>query len=159
MILIIILCHLAWAYQRSCTTLRKQDPALPENRALNRCEACFNWVWIVQLTQHCLYMDSPRYTKHSYKHQDKNKKKSGLHTPRTALNRGICKFFGGAKLIQWTLEWLQPHTESTKYTWATNVVNTQPRNSCIHACELRKKVILLRSGQKTVLYSCFRSSI
>ena len=27
------LCHLAWA-----------DPALPENRALNRCEECFNQV-------------------------------------------------------------------------------------------------------------------
>ena len=26
-----------------CTS-KKQDPALPENRALNSCEACFNWV-------------------------------------------------------------------------------------------------------------------
>ena len=25
-------------------TLRKQDPALPENRALNRCEECFKQV-------------------------------------------------------------------------------------------------------------------
>ena len=25
-------------------TLRKQDPILPENHALNRCEGCFNWL-------------------------------------------------------------------------------------------------------------------
>ena len=30
--------------KEAARTLRKQDPALPENRALNRCEACFNWV-------------------------------------------------------------------------------------------------------------------
>ena len=26
-------------------TLRKQDPALPENRALNKCKECFEQVW------------------------------------------------------------------------------------------------------------------
>ena len=30
--------------KEAARTLRKQDPALPENRALNRCEVCFNWV-------------------------------------------------------------------------------------------------------------------
>ena len=30
--------------KEAACTLRKQDPALPENRALNKCEACFNWV-------------------------------------------------------------------------------------------------------------------
>ena len=28
--------------KEAARTLRKQDPALPENHALNRCEACFN---------------------------------------------------------------------------------------------------------------------
>ena len=29
------------------------------------------------------------------------------------LSQGICKFVGGAKLIQWTFGQLQPHTESS----------------------------------------------
>ena len=38
--------------KEAACTLRKQDPTLPENRALNRCEARFNLVWNLQLTQH-----------------------------------------------------------------------------------------------------------
>ena len=30
--------------KEAAPTLRKQDPALPENRALNRCEECFKQV-------------------------------------------------------------------------------------------------------------------
>ena len=30
--------------KEAARTLRKQDPALPENRALNRCEVCFKQV-------------------------------------------------------------------------------------------------------------------
>ena len=30
--------------KEAACTLRKQDPALPENRALNRCEECFEQV-------------------------------------------------------------------------------------------------------------------
>ena len=51
-----IYCHLELADQRShmhfkeaTCTVRKQDPALLENRALNKCEVCFNWVYILQL--------------------------------------------------------------------------------------------------------------
>ena len=45
-VIYVYLCHLAWADQRSHThfNLMKQDPALPDNRALNRCEELFNWV-------------------------------------------------------------------------------------------------------------------
>ena len=32
-----------WIKEAVCI-LRKQDPALPENQALNKCEECFNWV-------------------------------------------------------------------------------------------------------------------
>ena len=33
--------------KEAARTLRKQDPALPENCALNRCEVCFKQVWSV----------------------------------------------------------------------------------------------------------------
>ena len=134
----------------TCATLRgrikeaARTPSCLRTVALNRCEgccgACFNWVWTVQLTQHSLYMDSAG---HSYmtrnpctKHQDKEK--SGLRTPRTAL----CKFVGGA--LQRTFEHTfvsttASHSEQQrfKYAWTSNVVNAWPRNSRVHACELR----------------------
>ena len=49
--LCITLC--AWVKEAMCI-LRKQDPALSENCAWNKCEECFNCMG-VQLTQHCTW--------------------------------------------------------------------------------------------------------
>ena len=97
-------------------------------------------------------MDSPGYMKHSdmtrnHAQSIKMKEKRGLRTPHTAL----CKFVGGA--IHWTFEHTfvstkASHSEGQRLNYtASNVVNSQPRNSHIHACQLHKKK--LHSGQKT----------
>ena len=121
--------HLAWVDQRSRTHL--QDTALPENCALNRCEECFNWVWMVD----SLYMDSPGCMKHSYrtqnlctKQQDKGKNRLA-YSPYSTQSRHmqICWW-------RYTFEWLQPLTESSNAWTTRNIVNTRPRNSVKRTC-------------------------
>ena len=38
------LCTLRERIKEAALTIRKQDPTLPENHALNKCEVCFNCV-------------------------------------------------------------------------------------------------------------------
>ena len=155
-----VLCHLGWADLRSRMHCMEARPHLDKNCALNRCEECFNRVWTVQLTQHCLYMDSPGYIKHSNmtrnprtKQQDKGKK--CLAYSHTVLNRGICKFVGAA--IQWTFEHTlvsstASHREQQhfKYAWTrSNIVYAQLRKSRLHACKLCKEKYLPLLGPKT----------
>jgi len=135
---------------------------------------CFNWVWMVQLTQHCLYMDSLGYMKHSYMtrnlctEQDKQKK-SALCTPCTALNWGVCKFVGST--MQWTFEHLFQLLFSKHYSNSSNTLDMLElhatlltpdlaRYSCVHACKLCKKsdFTLFGPKQNLVLYSCLCSS-
>ena len=87
-------------------TLRKQDPTLPGNRALSRCE-CFKQVWILQLTQHnfaCTWTVQDTWsitTWHRiYAEAARQRNRSSPRTPHTVLNRSICKFLGSAF---WTL--------------------------------------------------------
>ena len=118
--------------KEAAQTLRKQDPALPENRALNRCEACFNWVWTVKSTQHCLYMDSPGYMKHSYmtrnpctKHQDKGKKKAVCVLPVQCYTADFWTHFCFNYSLAQRAATLQIRLNYT----ASNIVSAQPRNS------------------------------
>ena len=43
--------------------------------------------------------------------QQGKENKNSLRTPCTALNRGVCKFVGGADFLTTVLFWLQPRTE------------------------------------------------
>ena len=129
-------------------------------RALNRCEACFNWVWMVQLTWTLLVHGQSRiYEAKLYmtrnpcmKHQGKEEKQLA-YSPYSAMQ--ICWWHYTADF--WThfhfdyslVQWAAMLQIRLNYT-ASNVVNTQPRNSRVHACELHKKEIILpRLGQKT----------
>ena len=75
--------------------LRNQNPTFP-GCALSRCEKCFkqvwssfNWVWTVQ---HCLYMDSPRYMKHSCMTWNLYTKQRTKKKAACILLIPICKF-------------------------------------------------------------------
>ena len=126
---------------------------------------------MVQLTQHCLYMDISGYMKHSYilsvtrnlctKHQDKEKRL----TPHTVLNQGISKFVGTA--IQQTFDHCFHFDYSFlslthfKCVWIThNIVNTWPRYTrYMHVSCTKTDFASFRPKKLTVLYSCLCSLI
>ena len=121
-------------------TLRKQDPALPEKGVLNRCEACFNWVWTVQLTRHIactwtvqdIWSIAIGHGIHAL--SIKTKEKSGLRTPRTAL----CKSVGGAKQRTFEHTFISTtasHSEQQRfnYAWTTRQATMSTPDLGIHA--------------------------
>ena len=80
------------------------------------------------------------------KQQLRQNKKSSLRNPCTALNQGMCKFVGGAiQCLPHTVDfWTHFHFDysltqrvaTLQIRLATVIVNAQPRNSHLHACEL-----------------------
>ena len=139
---IFLLC--GWIKEVACT-LRKQHASLPENSALNRCEACFNWVWTVQLTQHCLYMDSPGYMKHSYmtwnlcmKQQDKGKKRLAYSSYSPQLNhKQICWWRYTMDFeTNFHFDYMQPRRDQqgSKYAWTNTKLSTSDLGThvCMH---------------------------
>ena len=98
---------LVWPDQRSRAHW-KQDPALPENRVLNRCEASFNCMGVqinstlFVLGQCRIYEAQLHATESIAMYEAARQEKNGLRTPRTTLNRSLGKFVGCA--IQRTFE-------------------------------------------------------
>ena len=111
---------------------------------------------MVQLTQHCLYLDSAGYMKHSYMKQNLCTEQD-KETPCTVLTGGICKFVGS--IIQQTFEHsfrllFSKHHSSSSNTLdmlelhTTFLMPDLARYSCVHVCELRKKKDFISLGPK-----------
>ena len=161
------LCHLAWADQRSPTHFMEARSRLVWEPGFKQdwYEVCFNWVWMVQLTQHCLYMDSAGYMKHSYMtrnlctEQDKKKAVCVLLVQHSieacanllvALCNGLLNTFVSTK----------PHSNSsntldTLELHATLLTPDLARYSHVHACKLCKKKWFYHVRAKTKLSSLF----
>ena len=132
------LCHLGWADQRS-----------------HKCEACFNWMWILQLTEHKFAWTVQDTWSVTIWHGIYAKAASpkNKHTPLTPpppplVQRWIeayAPFFCSAF---WTLFCLDYSSHKEQQFFRMLELHTTLLTPD-HACELTKKVILTHSDQKT----------